>query len=57
MIFKFTQQIEVNNMEFQALEDIRRQAKKSGKGDIILKTMCKGSVVVLDKEFVNSPVK
>lgn len=57
IIFKFTQQIEVNDMEFAALEEILKQAESAGKRDLILRTMIKGSVVVLDNEFVNSSVK
>jgi len=47
----------VNDMEFKALEDILKKAVSAGKPDLIPKTMIKGSVVVLDNEFVNSSVK
>ena len=57
IIFKFTQQIAVNDLEFQAFNDVMREAKSQGKGDIVLKTICKGSVVVMDKEFMTSAVK
>ena len=57
MIIKFTQQIEINDLECKALEDILEKAEANGKGDLMLKTMLKGSVVVLDKDFVNSSLK
>ena len=57
VIIKFTQQIEVNDLECKALEDILAQAEANGKGDLMLRTMYKGSVVVLDKDFINSNLK
>ena len=57
IIIKFTQQMEVNDMEYKAMVETNEMAAKDGKPDLIVQTLIKGSAVVTDPIFVNSDVK